>query len=632
MITIHAKNAKASEGKARLDEMAELKQTAPSTSNRKILSGMGSLVAFLVYMRSFWSPTAAQAHPVNEPHRTLNEEELAICEVPEVDAWREEMARAVPKDKPTELEDPEAMAALEGEQAAKMKNGRFFLQDVPAVNLPTLSRTGPANISPLSFSLDGGPKARSLSLPFEPTSLQAAGFGAAVAAGGAAAGPGAAAGSDDTPPRDDRNDPDPEPETPPAPDPDPQTPGVQPPEPGDDNGGNDDDDQPGRDDDNDQAGAGDDDCAGDTPHAADCGCDSCADTATADDCDSCDDSAEAHDCDSCDDTAQADDCDTCLEPDCADDNSPTLALELVEGTLLANYLLGTDTAEEMLGHDGDDRIEGMGGDDVLMGGSGDDDLHGGAGDDLLMGEIGDDLIDGGAGDDLLIGGEGSDHIHGGDGDDRIVGGAGDDIMHDGQGRDVILGGLGDDTIVLAPDAEVDIIDGESGLDSLDLSAALNSTLTDIARGEVRLDDGPADRISDIEIFVAGSADDEFDFSGLAASAKPDDAPMFYQITDFGRGDTVRVTGEFSLGFDDLSDAALWPSTADAPSDLETRMREASGDAADAVPSRLSFRTATEEDMVARVIDFDFDGDGRVDLAVTIQTEPSQDALQFPEQA
>lgn len=645
MITIHAKNAKASEGKARLDEMAELKQTAPSTSNRKILSSMGSLAAILVYMRSFWSPTAAQAHPVNEPHRNLNEEELAICEMPDVADWRVEMARAVPKDKPTELEDPEAMAALEGEQAVKIKSGRFFLQDVPAVNLPTLSRTGPANISPLSFSLDGGPKARSLSLPFEPTSLQAAGFGAAVAAGGAAAGPGAAAGSEDTPPREDRPDPLP---TDPAPEPEPVTPPApQPPEPGDDNGGDDerddDDRDPGRDDDDnpngggddDQAGAGDDDCAGDTPHADDCGCDSCADTASSEDCDSCDDTAEAHDCDTCDDsdTAQAgDECDTCPDAECADDNSPTLALELVEGTLLANFLLGTDTAEEMLGHDGDDRIEGMGGDDVLMGGTGDDDLHGGAGDDLLMGEIGNDRIDGGAGDDLLIGGEGSDHIHGGDGDDRILGGAGDDIMHDGQGRDVILGGLGDDTIVLAPDAEVDIIDGESGLDSLDLSAALHSTHTDIARGEVRLDDGPADKVSDIEIFVAGSADDEFDFSGLAASAKPDDAPMFYQISDFGRGDMVRLTEGFSIGFDDFADTALWPSTADAPSDLETRMREASGEDADAVPSRLSFRTATEEDMVARVIDFDFDGDGRVDLAVTIQTEPSQDALQFPEQA
>lgn len=632
MINIHAKNAKASEGKARLDEMAELKETAKPTSNSKIYSSMGSLAAFLVYMKSFWSPDAAQARPLDEAIRNLNEEELEICEMPDVAEWRVEMARAIPKEEATELEDPEGMAALEGDAAVKAKTGRFFLQDVPDVVVPTLSRMGPLNVSPLSFSLDGGPRARSLSLPFEPVTSQSNGFGAAVAFGAATAGSGAAGGTEGTGgvdgplDREDRDDPfpidpEPEPEIPPAP-------GPQQPEVGDDNGGDidddddDDDRQPGQDDDGDQAGAGEDDCAGDAPHAADCGCDSCVDTAEADDCESCDDSAQA----------EADDCDTCADEDCADDNSPTIALELVEGTLLADFLLGTDMAEEMLGHDGDDEIAGMGGDDVLMGGDGDDDLSGGAGDDLVMGEIGDDVIDGGAGDDLLLGGDGADHIQGGDGDDRILGGAGDDILHDGQGRDVILGGLGDDTIHLALDDKADTIDGEDGMDSLDLSAALHSTKVDFARGEVQLDDGPADEISGIEIFVSGTAENEFDFSGLAASAKPDDAPMFFQISDFGRGDMVRLTEDFSIGFDDMADNALWPSTPDAPSDLETRMREASGEDADAVQSRLSFRTATEEDMVARVIDYDFDGDGRVDLAVTIQTEPSQDTLQFPEQA
>ncbi|MBY4893879.1 hypothetical protein KUL25_14005 [Rhodobacteraceae bacterium N5(2021)] len=599
MINVHAKNAQASEGKARLDEMAELKENAPSTSNRKILASMGSLTAFLVYMRSFWSPETAQAQTLDGLDGKINADELEICEIPDVGAWRAEMALALPKKKQTELKDPKALAALEGQETASVNNGHLFLQDGPEVNLPTLSRMAPTKVTPLSFSLDGGAKAHSSSHPFEHAKSQAHGVAA----------PGGTSGTDDG---DEQFPTDPNLVTPPVPEPAPSIPqpGTEPPL-DDDVCNGDDDCQPGQGVNNGQVGADDDDC----------GSDSCADAAQADDCDSFEDSTQAQD-----------DCDTYPVDGCGDDNSPTIALELVEGSLLADFLFGTDAAEEMLGHDGDDRIEGMGGDDAIMGGAGNDDLSGGAGDDLLIGEIGDDLMDGDAGDDLLIGGEGSDHIHGGEGDDRILGGAGDDVLYDGQGRDVLLGGVGDDTIHLTLDSEVDFIDGETGADRLDLSAALVSSRTDIARSEVTLDDGPTDKLSGIEIFVSGSAEDEFDFSGLAASAKPDDAPMFFQITDFGRGDTVRATGEFSLAFDDLSDDALWPSAPDEVSDLEARIRETSGDGADAVPSRLSFRTATEEDMVARVIDFDFDGDGRVDLTVTIQNEPSQDALPFAEQA
>jgi hypothetical protein len=149
---------------------------------------------------------------------------------------------------------------------------------------------------------------------------------------------------------------------------------------------------------------------------------------------------------------------------------------------------------------------------------------------------------------------------------------------------------------------------------------------------VQIDDGPADQIIGIETFVAGTAADEFDFSGLVQAKPEGDGPMFFQITDFGRGDTVRVTEAFSIGFDDVADDGAWAATPDTVSELEARMREASGDSADAVPSRLTFRTATEEGMVARVIDFDLDGDGQIDIALTIQGEEPQNTPQFPDQA
>jgi Ca2+-binding RTX toxin-like protein len=646
MINVHAKNATASEGKIRLNEMDKLRETAPSTSNQKILSSMASLAAVLAYMRSFWSPEIAQAQTFDALYGNLIEEELAICEIKDIDSWRAEMAsamnkenRAFPKQKRTEVKDLEAMTALKGQESAKV------------VNLPTLTHMGPDTATQISFTLDAGPRARSRSHSFEPTTFPAHGLGttvttgSAVAATSGAAAPSGEPGVDDgddpsstvpdletppapepapstpqldtEPPIDDIGDPfptDPDLETPPAPEPAPPVlqPGTEPPL--NDNDGNGDP-QPGQGNDNEQVGAD------DEFHADNCGCNSCVDTAQADDCDSCEDSAYSED-----------GCGAEHEEGCDDDNAQTIDLALVEGSLLADILFGTETAEVMSGHYGDDQIVGMGGNDAIMGGTGNDDLDGGAGADLLIGDVGDDIMDGGAGNDLLIGEEGSDRIHGGDGDDRIIGGTGDDILHDGHGRDVIIGGVGDDSIHLAIDGEVDIIYGETGTDSLDLSAAHAISRTDIARGEVTLDDGPTDRFYGVEIFVSGSAEDEFDFSGLAASAKPDDAPMFFQITDFGHGDTVRINGEFTLGFNDLSDDSLWPSAPDEVSELEARIRETTGDDANAVPNRLSFRNVTEEDMLARVMSLDFDGDGRFDLSITLQHEPSQDMLPFTEQA
>ena len=340
------------------------------------------------------------------------------------------------------------------------------------------------------------------------------------------------------------------------------------------------------------------------------------------------------------------DCDPCAEGFYSNDVAQSINRLLVEGTAMSDAISGTDAAEEILGFAGGDWVDGAGGDDVIIGGAGDDDLAGsdgddalmggddddrltgGTGSDLVMGESGDDLVDGGAGNDLLLGGIGADAILGGDGDDRLLGGHGDDILHDGNGADVLLGSYGDDTIYLFSDADADFVDGGDGFDRLDLAAANMRSRTDIALGEVQIDNNPADNIVGIEEFVSGAAADEFDFSGFAVANHDSSAPMFFQITDFGRGDTVRVTESFTIGFDDFTDDRLWVGKPEAVSELEARMRNASGDAADAVPSRLAFRSAAEEEMVARVIDFDFDSDGHIDLALLIQGSLPEDLPQF----
>ena len=639
MITINARNAKPSEGKARIDEMADLKQPKPSTSNKKIISGMGGLFALLVYMRSFWLPQPAEGRAATENLREDAEEVYLMCPVPDISEWRAEIPQEIPADKPASLEDPEGMMV---DRLSKIKSSGFFFQVMPTVNLSPLSESGPTMRATIPLSVDAGggaPAPVASAAPgtptgpivplnpvdpaLTPTRDNPTVVDPEIVSPVQMTPPGSVTPVDQVDPavppsRDNPTVVDPEivsPAQPTSPEP------VTPEPPYDVNYG------------------ADPDCDCD----ADCGGTATAPTAlkTVSDCDSSANDSSANDV--CAD-------DICAENTCAEDAALIITRVVVAGTATADTLIGTDAAEEIIGFAGADRIDGMAGDDVIIGGTEGDDLAGGYGDDalmggdaddhldggygadLVMGEAGDDVLDGGAGDDLLLGGAGADTIFGRDGNDRLVGDDGDDIVHDGRGRDVLLGGFGDDTIHLFADAEVDLVDGGDGFDGLDLTAAQFRSRTDIALGEVQLDDGPADLIVGVEAFVAGTATDEFDFSGLAAAKPEGGEPMFFQITNFGRGDMVRVTESFSIGFDDVADDGLWANTPDTFSELETRMRAASGDAADAVPSRLTFRTATEEGMVARVIDFDLDGDGQVDLALSIHGELRQDTPQFPDQA
>ncbi len=166
---------------------------------------------------------------------------------------------------------------------------------------------------------------------------------------------------------------------------------------------------------------------------------------------------------------------------------------------------------------GDDTVFAGTGDDSLYGWDGDDRLHGGAGNDILSGMNGDDVLDGGAGADQIDGGSGFDLVdYGGSnagvnvnlsaasqsggfaaGDrlagveavwgsrfgDTILGDAGYNVIHGGGGNDMLGGGAGFDRLnggagndyFLMNIADKDEIAGETGIDSLSLSANQRGT-------------------------------------------------------------------------------------------------------------------------------------------------------------
>lgn len=118
----------------------------------------------------------------------------------------------------------------------------------------------------------------------------------------------------------------------------------------------------------------------------------------------------------------------------------------------ANRLNGTELADYILGLAGNDSIDGRGGDDVIIGGAGNDEIDGDAGNDRLQGRLGNDHIDGGAGNDRLLGQNGKDLLHGESGNDYILGGLNNDTIDGGKGDDILVGGRDRDTFVFTGDS------------------------------------------------------------------------------------------------------------------------------------------------------------------------------------
>ena len=148
-------------------------------------------------------------------------------------------------------------------------------------------------------------------------------------------------------------------------------------------------------------------------------------------------------------------------------------IEIIEGSNLADELIGDSDGNIFHGAQGNDLINGNGGADMLLGNSGrdtinggfgNDTIDGGQGDDTINGDWGNDTLNGGQGDDTIGGDRGADVINGGDGDDQLSGDRGADEIDGGAGNDFISGGIGNDTLN-GGDGN-DNINGGAGADDL----------------------------------------------------------------------------------------------------------------------------------------------------------------------
>jgi Ca2+-binding RTX toxin-like protein len=198
--------------------------------------------------------------------------------------------------------------------------------------------------------------------------------------------------------------------------------------------------------------------------------------------------------------------------------------DVLTGGSSADLLFGQNGDDTLLGKGGDDQLFGGNGNDVLTGGAGSDQVFGQNGNDLMIWNPGDgsDLFEGGNGTDtaevnggngaetftiaanggrvqfdrvspapfsidigttenLVLNANGGDDIitagnglagliqltlDGGAGNDQITGGDGNDVIIGGTGNDLALMGAGDDTFVWNQGDGSDIVEGQSGADTL----------------------------------------------------------------------------------------------------------------------------------------------------------------------
>ncbi len=192
------------------------------------------------------------------------------------------------------------------------------------------------------------------------------------------------------------------------------------------------------------------------------------------------------------------------------DNLSADDIESLDGSQGSDLLQGSSTTsanERISGNGGNDTINGMNGNDFLIGGSGKDVLNGGNGNDTLQGQTSGDKYTGGNGIDtvryaektvgvtatigtgavngttgegdtiaadveILEGGSGNDSLTGSAAANTLIGNAGNDTLVGLAGADSLIGGIGSDSI-LGGDG-VDTIEGLDGLaDTLDGGASLD---------------------------------------------------------------------------------------------------------------------------------------------------------------
>lgn len=160
-------------------------------------------------------------------------------------------------------------------------------------------------------------------------------------------------------------------------------------------------------------------------------------------------------------------------------------MALIEGSGLADTLVGTR---------GDDTINGHSGNDTLDGGPGLDDLNGGPGSDLASygqshGNVQADLAE-----DIAFDGFGTvDHLRtienlqGSIFSDLLIGDVAANVISGGQGQDVLAGSGGDDTL-----------DGGAGLDTVEFLSARQGVVVNLATGNSTDGEGGTDHLIAVE--------------------------------------------------------------------------------------------------------------------------------------
>lgn len=118
---------------------------------------------------------------------------------------------------------------------------------------------------------------------------------------------------------------------------------------------------------------------------------------------------------------------------------------------------------------------------------------------VINGTSGNDRnLDGTAAADQINGFGGKDDIDAGGGDDQILAGEGKDIVHTGEGNDTVMAALGDGN---------DVYDGESGIDTFDLSQISAATTINLDKGSATSSEIGKDILRDFENIIGSSGND-----------------------------------------------------------------------------------------------------------------------------
>ena len=162
----------------------------------------------------------------------------------------------------------------------------------------------------------------------------------------------------------------------------------------------------------------------------------------------------------------------------------------------------------------------------LFGGNGNDVLTGGSGNDLLFGQADHDTLLGKGGQDHLFGGDGNDVLTGGDADDQLFGEAGNDrfVWNPGDDSDLVEGGSGVDTVE---------VNGGNGAESFTVAPSGTRVRID------RLDPAPfnidAGTVENVVINANGGNDVVNGRNGLA--------PLVKLTVDGGTGNDIISGGD-----------------------------------------------------------------------------------------